>query len=503
MVLRRQFLICILIAALASCNGLVTSAHASIADSPAKARASSRIDYAGLGSTAALVLERRYYTGAGTWNMCLPAICDQKNVDWGSDSLTYALYFRWELIHDRSAVPIMNALAGTAQQYGPADGGWSDVPEWDAVADIREYQVTGNVVALSKAEAAFDLVDSVDAASFAAGSCPSIDYQKPGGGTNQLKTLETDSNYIKAALLLYQVTRTPSYLAKARSKYTAVRKYFLSERYPLYTAAVYDSGSRCSQLRGQYFASVNGNMIWAGAKLAQLTGSQHYLAQAVATAEAVRRYLCDDDGVYADLQAENDIVEPLIEAMYVLATVDREDFARTWLLSAASAAAADRTPWGSYGRYFDGPAPQGPVTAWQVNGGLALMFAAAWLDPSGLPADPWYWQRAVFVPDDASLPATGGTVRVAFTGQAIAIIGTIGEERRKGGHARVLIDGRLMFDRVGIWQGEFSGERMLANSVLFAWRWPSSQPHTITIAPGAGRTAGSTFFHMIGYYLVR
>ena len=60
-----------------------------------------------------------------------------------------------------------------------------------------------------------------------------------------------------------------------------------------------------------------------------------------------------------------------------------------------------------------------------------------------------------------------------------------------------------MFDRIGIWQGEFSGQRMLANSVLFAWRWPASGQHTITIAPGAGRAPGSTFFHMIGYYLVR
>ena len=503
MVLRRQFLTGILVAALASCNGVTIPAYASTGDGPAQARAASRMDFAGLAASAAAVLERRYYTGAGTWNMCLPAVCDQKNADWGSDSLTYALYFRWELARDPSAVPIMNGLIGTAHQYGPADGGWSDVPEWDAVADIREYQVTGDVLALSKAEAAFDLVDSVDAASFAAGSCPSIDYQRPDGGTNQLKTLETDSNYIKAALLLYQVTRVPSYLTKAQRKYTAVRKYFLSERYPLYTAAVYDNGSQCTQLRGQYFASVNGNMIWAGAKLAQLTGSQHYLGQAVATAEAVRRYLCDDDGVYADLQAENDVAEPLIEAMYVLATADHEDFARTWLLSAAAAAAAGRTALGSYGRFFDGPAPQGPVTAWQVNGGMALMFAAARLDPSALPADPWYWHRAVFVADDASLPASGGRVTVAFAGQAIAIIGTIGEERRKPGHARVLIDGKLMFDRVGIWQGEFSGERMLANSVLFAWRWPSPAPHTITIAPEAGRTAGSTFFHMIGYYLVR
>ncbi len=246
MALRRQFLTGILITALASCNGVMIPVYAGTAESAIKAGPTARIYFAGLGSSAANVLEHRYYAGAGNWNMCLPAICDQRNYDWGSDSLTYALYFRWELTHDRAAVPIMMALA---------------------------------------------------------------------------------------ALLLFQVTRTQSYLAKAQHKYTAVRKYFLGGRYPLYTVAAYDNGSRCTQQRGQYFASVNGNMIWACAKLAQLTGSRHYLAQA-----------------------------------------------------------------GSYGRFFDGPPPPGPVTAW------------------------------------------------------------------------------------------------------LAWRWPASGRHSITVIPRACR---KTFFHMIGYYLIR
>src|SRR5262249_47388001 len=161
---------------------------------------------------------------------------------------------------------------------------WSDVPEWDAIADVREYQITGSRAALRKAKAAFAIVDSVHARSFAAGHCPSIDYQQPRGGTDHLKTLETDSNYIKAALLLYQVTRTSGYLAKAKRKYLAVRKYFANPYNPLYSVYVFDTGSRCRQLRGQYFASVNGNMIWAGVELARITGSSAYLTQAISIA---------------------------------------------------------------------------------------------------------------------------------------------------------------------------------------------------------------------------
>jgi len=128
----------------------------------------------------------------------------------------------------------------------------------------------------------------VAAANFASGTCPSIDYQRKDGGTNYLETLETDSNYIKAALLLYQVTKKPGYLAKAQRKYAAVRKYFLGARVPLYTAYVFDRGSECIPQQGQHFASVNGDMIWAGATLAQLTGRKAYLAQAIGSGQAVR-----------------------------------------------------------------------------------------------------------------------------------------------------------------------------------------------------------------------
>ena len=65
-----------------------------------------------------------------------------------------------------------------------------------------------------------------------------------------------------------------------------------------------------------------------------------------------------------------------------LATVGRQGFARYWLLAAASAAASDLTPSGTYGRFFGGPPPRAPVTAWQVNGGLTLALAAAALGAS-------------------------------------------------------------------------------------------------------------------------
>src|SRR5258708_25076269 len=143
---------------------------------------------AALAARAAMTLEHSYYTGAGTWNMCVPAICRKKNLDWGADSLTYALYLHWQLAGDGAVAPIMTALTTTAHQYGPADKGWSDVPVWDAIADVREYQVTGDPAALAKAEAAFAEVDSFGARAFAAGGGPPVDYPPRDGGRNELKS---------------------------------------------------------------------------------------------------------------------------------------------------------------------------------------------------------------------------------------------------------------------------------------------------------------------------
>ena len=140
---------------------------------------------------------------------------------------------------------------------------------------------------------------------------------------------------------------------------------------PLYTVYVLRRRPRCTQLPHRFFASVNGDMIWSGAELAKDTG-QSGLPRAGARDRASRRLdLIDRRGVFADLQAENDVVEPLVEAMARLAQ-GGQAFARAWILRNAAAALSARTADGSFGRFFDGPPPRTTVTAWQTNGGLAL-----------------------------------------------------------------------------------------------------------------------------------
>lgn len=459
-------------------------------------------NYAARADLSMRLLERTFYNGTGLWHMCVGLPCSTKNMDWGSDSLTYVLWFRWKLTGDPSVPPIMRTLTQTARTWMAGDKASSDTVMWDSIAEAREYQVTGSQVALAKSQAAFRWVDSVMARDFASGACPGIDYQWPNGRGGNLKTLETATNYIKAALLLHEITGSESYLAKAQSQYEQVRRYFLAADAPLYTVYVFDNGRTCRALPGRYFASVNGNMIWAGAALAADTGRTGYLRQAVATARAVGTRLSDGAGVYADLQADNDIVEPLIEAMYRLASANHQHFARDWLLTAASAAGGDQNARGEFGRFFDGPPPASAATAWQVNGGAALIQAAAALDPHGAPADPQFWRRARLVDDGRQLGDSA--LRITFNARAIAIIGSIGAVCCVGGHARVFVDGAETFDRTGIWQNMTSPSLKQPNQVLFAWRWPAAGQHTITIRPGIHDAyEGGSFFQMAGYLLVR
>lgn len=458
--------------------------------------------YAQRATLAIAALEHTFYNGTGLWHMCAGLPCNTKNRDWGSDALTYDLYLRWRITGDPTVPPIMATLAKTAVTWSPSEVGSSDTVMWDAIAEAREYQVTHSRAALAKAEAAFAWVDSVHAAAFGSGACPDVDYQWPGGKGGYLKTLETATNYIKAALLLRQLTGSGRYLLRAEHEYQQVRRYFLDQRAQLYTVYVFDDGARCRALPGRYFASVNGNMIWAGAALAAATGRPGYLSQAVATARAVSSKLGDAAGVYADLQADNDVAEPLVEAMYVLATREHRAFAADWLLRSASAAGADQNAAGEFGRFFDGPPPTAEATAWQVNGGVAVMQAAAALDPGGRPADPAFWQRASFISDPRTLQ--GNALRISFTGRAIAIMGSIGAVCCLSGHARVFVDGRQTVDRTGIWQNMTSPSIKQPDQVLFAWRWPSAGPHTITIRPGApDAEEGGSFFQMTGYLAVR
>src|SRR5262249_38110919 len=350
--------------------------------------------------------------------------------------------------------------------------------------------------ALAKARAAFAFVESSHA--FALGACPEIRYQQPAGRDNHLKTLESDANGIKAAILLYRATGDASYLTTATIRYAAVRSRFLDPAVPLYSVYVFDDRSSCTQVPHRFFASVNGDMIWNGLELSRITGNRAYLDQALATAHAVASDLSDPAGVFADLQAENDIVEPLVEAMYALATEAGAGLARSWSPTNAAPPLSARTPDGSYGRFFDGPPPTSTVTAWQTNGGLALEIAAAALDPGGTapPAHSWAGARRV----SRSLGPSG---RIVFHGSGIALLGTLGENCCEAGPARVFVDGREAFGGTGLWQDKSSSGIRILGAILFAWHWPRAGLHTITFAPGVpnGKEGGS-FLH-IRSYLVR
>ena len=202
-------------------------------------------DYAARADLTMRLLEHTFYNGTGLWHMCTGLPCSTKNLDWGSDSLTYVLWFRWMLTKDPAVPEMMRTLAKTAHEWVSGDKGSSDTVMWDSIADAREYQVTGSQVALAKSQAAFRWVDSVMASGFASGACPGVDYQWPHGRGGNLKTLETATNYIKAALLLHEITGSASYLAKAESQYDQVRRYFLTPGAPLYTVYVFDDGQTC------------------------------------------------------------------------------------------------------------------------------------------------------------------------------------------------------------------------------------------------------------------
>jgi hypothetical protein len=456
-------------------------------------------------SDAALRTMQSLFYSQGNWRMCVPTACSGvlplDDFDWGADSMTAALYLRWTFEKDASIVTMMKALDANGAGYGTCTDTsclmWSDVPLWDSIAGAHEHFVTGSATSLARAKSGFDFVDTAN--QFALGACPEIDYQRPGGDLN-LKTLETDSNYIKAALLLFQLTGSSSYLDKAVAKYASVRKYFLDPQVPLYTVYVFDDGKTCAPLAHRFYGSVNGNMIWNGLTLAADTGQSSYADDAMATAKAVNQYLGDSAGIYADLQTDDDVAEPLVEGMYLMATQGKQSFATDWLLKNATAMAGARTPEGVYGRFFDGPAPPGQITEWQANGGFALAFVAGALSPTG-PAstNAGAWKDATYVADDLStLPSS-----ITFTGRAIAVMGTIGEKCCKVGEARVFVDGVETFDQTGIHQNQSNAFGPVPSSILFAWRWPTSGSHTLRFEAGPPDPKdGGPFLHVQGYSYV-
>lgn len=453
-----------------------------------------------VGDDAVAALRQMFYAGKGLWRDCPLANCWIHNSDWGSDALTNVLYLRLQQnAGDTNARAMLAELARSARTYGPPCNGhacrlWSDVPMWDAIAAAHEYFVTHDAGALSKAEAAFWGVEASQ--NYDRGACPAIRYQRPFGRGDQLKTLESDSNGIKAALLLCDATADARYLSIARRRYAAVRAYFFDVKAPLYSVYVFDDGRHCVQAPHRYFASVNGNMVWNGLQLAQDTGIASYRAQALATARAIATDLGDRNGIFANLQAENDTAEPLVEAMLGAARDPDGAFARAWILQNAAAAVSARRRDGTYGRFFDGPPPDSVVTAWQTSGGFALAVAAATIAPNGIAAGRSAWSDATYLARD--VVSTSAVIR--FNGSGIAIEGTIGDVCCQPGHARIFIDGRETMNGVGAWQNKSSAGLRFSDSVLFAWRWKSAGKHEVAFAPGIYDVKeGGAFLHLTGY----
>lgn len=432
--------------------------------------------FSAAGDRAISAMLADFYTGRGTWRLCNRNSCGATNADWGADAATYTAYLRWRLTGDKRVVPVLRALARTAPQY-PAPcaaapcSAWSDTPAWDAVASMREYELFHRPAELERAEAA--LAYTQRSAAFFTGACPSIPYQRPPQDGSDVKTLETVANAVKADLLIYRATRHRYYLSAARSGYDAARRYFLNRRLSLYTVHVQDDGATCTQVRDRFFASVNGAMIWNGLDLARITGDRRYMQEALATAHAVDNRLSDARGVFADIQGENDVVEPLVEAMYDVATQTSATFARTWLLRNAAAALASRNHHGSFARFFDGP-PQRTTSIWEANGGFALEIAAAALAPSVdalLPGAGWNAR------DDAGVMVTSLPATIQVNGTGIALVGTM-SRLCEHAHVRILIDGKQPTDRTGLWQNPSMPG---STSVLFAWRWVEPGHHTIEL----------------------
>jgi hypothetical protein len=444
------------------------------------ARASAPATFSRAGDDAVSTLLGVLYAGDGLWRDCNQPACRQANSDWGADSATDTLYLRWTATHDPKVAAVMAQLARTARRYpapcaGPGCPWWSDTPAWDAVTLMREYEVLDkDPDALERGIAAFRYV--WDSKAFARGACPEIPYQLPQPSDSHVKTIETDANEIKAAILIYNATHDAQYLHDAVSRYAADREYYLDPGVALYSVHVIDDGVACEQADRRFFASVNGDMIWNGLQLSRITGEQHYYDEAIATARAVATNLSDERGVFIDIPGENDVVEPLVEAMYDLATSEHLTFARDWILTNASAALSARGADGTFSRYFDGPA-QAATSVWESNGGLALEIAASAIEPDGAAQEnPAAWQDArVLAERVTSLPAT-----IAFDGSGIALVGTMSRSCESA-HVRVFVDGVETFDHTGLWQ---NSSMPGGDSVLFAWRWSHLGKHTIRLEPG-------------------
>jgi hypothetical protein len=323
-------------------------------------------------------------------------------------------------------------------------------------------------------------------------------------------------------------------LNKAVAKYKAVKQVF-PDSTPggipqLYTSYVIDDGKTCTQIPRRFYASVNGNMIWSGWQLAHMvtdgTASQ-YVDDYMGTAQAVVSQLSDPAGVFENLEAGVDSAEPMVEAMYVLATdpLYPQPLAKNWILTNAAVVAANVRTDGTYGRLLGGPATSRANSASDLlstAGAYALVMASDAFAPTqgAAPSD---WNSASYVdvtalPQGVALtetsPASSWPLTITFTGHGIALIGTRGEgnpsSRGRDGHARVFIDGLETSDQTGIWQASGVVNSVTPppyhNDVLFAWQWPYSSlaaTHTVAIQPGVyDPKEGHAYIHIVGYYVL-
>ena len=67
----------------------------------------------------------------------------------------------------------------------------------------------------------------------------------------------------------------------------------------------------------------------------------------------------------------------------------------------------------------------------------------------------------------------------------------------------MLVDGQQTYDWTGIWQNKSSLGRAIANTILFAWRWPAVRQHTISLLPGVfNPKEGGSFIQLTGYRVI-
>lgn len=452
---------------------------------PRPAHAAAAASFSDAAAQAQSTLMQVFYAGNGSWRDCNSADCRAADSDWGADSATYSLYLRWLTTHDPSIRFTMAQLLNNGPHYGdPCSSApcpaWSDTPAWDAIAFMREAEVLDNdPQAIARAKAALRYAEQSKA--FAGGACSGVPYQLPQPAQSQVKTLESDANLIKADLLVYGATHERAYLDDALMRYGNDRKTFFDQQAGLYSVHVIDDGSQCRQVEHRFFASVNGDMIWNGLRLWRYTGRQQFFDEALATAQSFNRNLSDARGIFVDLQGENDVVEPLVEAMYDLASEESVEFARDWILRNAGAALSARAPDGTFSRLFDGPS-QARTSIWESNGGIALEMAAGALDPFASASALDAWDDGTSIGKTITkLPAT-----IVFNGAGIALSGTIGKLCTSG-HIHVFIDGVETFDRTGLWQNYSMPD---GDSVFFAWRWPSPGLHVISLEPATDAQIG-------------